>query len=202
MEKDFVGIGVDLPQLIKLPRFEDGRGYFNERAVFDRLFTPIVQMNHSMSKKNVLRGMHMQPRMAKYVMCVSGHIQDIIVDARPHSRGFGTYYVFYLKAEFNECLFVPPGCLHGFYTIEESNVVYLTSEKYDPLTETGSKWDDQELALPWAFLPEGLEERCEALSKRLYDPPLVSPRDDQLASFLSLKCQLERRVDRASNRDT
>ena len=50
-----------------------------------------VQLNHSFSRKNVLRGLHFQKKpleQGKLVSVISGEIMDVAADIRPHSKTF------------------------------------------------------------------------------------------------------------------
>jgi len=56
---------------------------------------------------------------SKLVECVSGHIHDIIIDARPNSKTFGMTKTYALDSAKANALFVPCGFLHGFYSDNE-----------------------------------------------------------------------------------
>ena len=63
----------------------DERGYFKETYSRDKyaragLHDAWVQDSVSRSRRNVLRGMHVDPRMAKLVQALEGTIYDVIVD--------------------------------------------------------------------------------------------------------------------------
>ena len=80
--------------LILQPKvFKDERGTFIEswnKSVFKSLGVNIlfIQDNQSVSKKNVLRGMHTQTKktQTKIVSVVKGKILDVVVDLRKNSK--------------------------------------------------------------------------------------------------------------------
>jgi dTDP-4-dehydrorhamnose 3,5-epimerase len=157
-------LGIADVLLITPPRFGDDRGYFSETYSAPRLAeagitAAFVQDNQSFSRaRGTIRGLHCQvaPRVqGKLVRVIRGAIWDVAVDARPGSASFGQHAAAVLSAE-NGCqLWVPPGFLHGFCTIEpETEVVYKVTELYDRASERGVIWTDPALALPWPVAPD------------------------------------------------
>jgi len=157
--------------LILEPRvFADDRGYFfesfNQRA-FDAAVgrtVTFVQDNHSVSRKNVLRGLHCQdPRpQGKLVRVVRGAVFDVAADIRPESPTCGRWVGVELTAANRRQLWVPPGLAHGFLVLsEEAEFLYKTTDFYAPSCERCLRWDDPTLAIRWP----------------LTAPPLLSPRD-------------------------
>ncbi len=79
------------PKKIKTTLYKDSRGYFKEvyrKNIINNTDFPFDVM--SFSKKNVLRGMHLQTRKAqgKYVSVIKGEILDVVVDLRKNSKTF------------------------------------------------------------------------------------------------------------------
>ena len=145
--------------LITPARFGDARGFFSETwtargSQAAGIGEPFVQDNHSMSQaRGVLRGLHCQlePHVqGKLVRVVRGAIWDVAVDARRGSPTFGQHVAAELSAANWRQLWVPPGFLHGFCTLEpDTEVMYKTSGYYDNASERGVIWNDPDLALPW-----------------------------------------------------
>jgi dTDP-4-dehydrorhamnose 3,5-epimerase len=138
--------------------FGDARGFFfeswNERA-FDALVgRPVrfVQDNHSMSARNVLRGLHYQVRQAqgKLVRVVAGEGYDVAVDLRRSSPTFGRWVGERLSAENHRMMWVPPGFAHGFVVLSDSaEFLYKTTDYYAPEHERTLLWNDPALAIDW-----------------------------------------------------
>jgi dTDP-4-dehydrorhamnose 3,5-epimerase len=145
-------------KIIKPKVFGDARGFFfesyNQRAFAQEagIDFSFVQDNHSRSTKNVLRGLHCQIRQpqGKLVRVVVGAIYDVAVDIRQSSPTFGQWVGVELTAEGHEMLWIPPGFAHGFLALTESvELLYKTTDYYDPTSEHCLRWDDPSLAIPW-----------------------------------------------------
>lgn len=136
----------------------DQRGLFREwykKTEFDSanvIFT-IAQANHSISDKNVLRGVHysISPNgQDKLVTCVAGSILDVLVDLRLGSPTYLKVEKVHLSPETGDVLFVPSGVGHSFLvTSDSASVVYLTSSEFDLVNEKTISPLDPELGLEW-----------------------------------------------------
>ena len=146
---------LDEPLLIEPVVHGDERGFFLEtyrRSAFAELGIDdeFVQDNHSRSRRGVLRGLHVQPGMAKLVRCARGAIFDVVVDVRPESPNFGRWEGHELSDANHRMLYCPDGFAHGFCVLsEEADVVYLCSDYYDPQTERAIAYDDPEIGVQW-----------------------------------------------------
>ncbi len=144
--------------LIEPRVFEDERGYFYESynaARFAELagFAPcFVQDNHSMSGRNVVRGLHYQlgRPQGKLVRVIAGAVFDVVVDLRRSSPGFGRWMGTELSAENRRQLWVPPGFAHGFLTLGEgAQCLYKTTGHWSPADERTLLWNDPALGIAW-----------------------------------------------------
>jgi len=150
--------------LVTPPRFGDARGFFSEvfklGAFRDAgVDIPFVQDNQSLSReRGVVRGLHCQVAphpQGKLVRCIKGAIWDVAVDARRGSPTSGQWDAAELSAENWAQLWVPPGFLHGFCTLQrDTEVIYKVTDVYDRDSERGVVWDDPDLALPWPVRPD------------------------------------------------
>ncbi len=149
--------------LVTPPRFGDSRGFFSEVFSAPRLAEagidlPFMQDNQSLSvAKGTVRGLHCQVApfvQGKLVRVIRGAIWDVAIDARVGSLTYGQHAAATLSAENWAQLWVPPGFLHGFCTLEpDTEVIYKVTAGYDRASERGVLWSDPTLALPWPVAP-------------------------------------------------
>ena len=147
--------------LVKFQTFNDKRGFFREwfkseeiSKVTDFNFS-FSQANLSFSLKGTLRGIHYslaKNGQAKYVTCIKGRIQDVIVDIRPDSPTFGKWIDIDLNEDSGSAILIEPNLGHGFLSLAESStVVYLTSSTYDPKNEFEINPFDIDLSIKWGL---------------------------------------------------
>ena len=155
---------VDGACLLEFQAYEDERGYFT-RAFCAKEFAKaglplkIVQANLAGSvTKGTLRGMHYQVapyEEAKLIRCIRGSIFDVVVDIRPASATYGSWFGAELNAENRLMMFVPNGCAHGYLTLaNDSEVYYLVSEFYESSAERGIRWNDPTFNVQWPITEE------------------------------------------------
>jgi dTDP-4-dehydrorhamnose 3,5-epimerase len=145
--------------LIDLQRLEDERGFFARawcRREFERhgLTADFVQANVGFShRRGTVRGMHYQrpPHAeAKLVRCTAGAVWDVIIDLRPESPTYRQWVGAELTAANRRMLYAPPGFAHGYQTlVDDSELVYETSQFYAPEAATGVRYDDPIFAIAW-----------------------------------------------------
>ena len=138
--------------LIKNRSFKDNRGYFKElirENVINKKFPFLVM---SFSKKNVIRGLHLQSKKSqgKFVSVLKGKIFDVAVDLRKNSKTFGKYYCCILSEKNSKSIFIPPGFAHGFQALAKENYVTYSCTKYrHSKSEIAIKFNDEDLGIKW-----------------------------------------------------
>jgi len=138
--------------IVKGKRFLDKRGFFRELLVEKLIKKKLVFHVVSKTKKNYLRGLHLQRKnvQGKYISVVKGKIFDVAVDCRKKSTTFGKYYKVILSDKNCTSIYIPPGFAHGLVGLDEENIVIYHCTKYrDENSETGIKWNDKTINIKW-----------------------------------------------------
>jgi dTDP-4-dehydrorhamnose 3,5-epimerase len=113
-----------------------------------------VQENMALSKlKGTLRGLHFQvaPHLeAKLVRCTRGSIFDIVLDLRPDSPTYRSWYGTRLSCDDGRMMYVPEGCAHGCQSLEDyTEISYLASARFAPDAARGVRHDDPAFGIGW-----------------------------------------------------
>ena len=151
---------------------KDIRGIFvkpfsNILPLFNEIHFEINEVSYSISKKNVIRGMHFQrPPMdyAKLIYLTSGSITDVLLDLRKTFNTYKSHISIDLSAHEN-ALFIPPGIANGYLSKEdETTVVYNLSIVYSQNHDDGIRWNS--FGYDWEV-----------------DVPILSDRDQSFIKF-------------------
>jgi dTDP-4-dehydrorhamnose 3,5-epimerase len=146
-------------QKIKGQAHFDDRGSFSEIFVRDELEVLIgssfsfEQINKSISKKGVIRGIHFSIKphyQKKLIRCDSGQILDVVVDLRVKSPTFKQYRTFNLSSVNNEMVYLESGMGHAYMALEDnSSVIYATTAKYNQALEYSINPFDTDIGIEW-----------------------------------------------------
>ncbi len=153
--------------IVRPEAHEDERGALAEIMRLDRLAAvgprpSFVQMNHSYSRANVLRGLHFQwdEPLGKYIRVLRGATFTAAVDIRKRSPTLGRHVALELSAENRTCLYAPPGFATGFCVLGDgAEVEYLYTAHYNPRGESNIRWNDAEIGIGWPLADPVLSER-------------------------------------------
>jgi dTDP-4-dehydrorhamnose 3,5-epimerase len=137
------------------------------RPTFEKLGLEFARAEefYSVSKRNVIRGMHLQlPPFAyhKCVFCIAGAVLDVVLDLRRQSSTYGMTLVRELNSNNHEMLMIPFGCAHGFAVLsDEATMLYQTDTIHSPSHDGGVRWDS--FGLVWPVAEPIVSERDRAL---------------------------------------
>jgi dTDP-4-dehydrorhamnose 3,5-epimerase len=139
--------------------FPDHRGYFHELFRGTEFFNDLgyrfelAQANCSVSHRGVIRGVHfteVPPGQAKYVVCGSGAVLDVVVDLRAGSPTYGRWAGVQLDDQARRAVFIPEGLGHAFMALSpQATVMYLCSTPYAPGIEHGVHPLDPAIGIDW-----------------------------------------------------
>jgi dTDP-4-dehydrorhamnose 3,5-epimerase len=134
------------------------------------IHTKFVQDNQSLSKKNVIRGLHFQVapyEQGKLVSVIKGKVLDVVVDIRKNSSTFGKQVSVELDDINKRILWIPPGFAHGFAVHQDDTIFfYKCTNFYDKSSEKGIRFNDSTLKINWGVRS-----------------PIVSDKDLRLMNF-------------------
>jgi len=133
------------------------------------LATRFAEEYYSVSRKNVLRGLHFQlPPMdhEKLVYCLSGTVLDVVLDIRIDSPTFGEHRMIELSADKGNMVYMPRGIAHGFMVTSDHAVMqYKVTSVYSPDHDAGILWNSAGIQWP-------------------VTSPVVSARDSAFPAFM------------------
>tara|TARA_B100000686_G_C16092942_1_gene619472 strand:+ start:67 stop:597 length:531 start_codon:yes stop_codon:yes gene_type:complete len=140
-------------KVIHSTNFEDRRGFFRE-SFLKKFFKKnnFVFQCISKSKKNVLRGLHLQTKFSqgKYVSVLKGKIIDVAIDLRKNSKTFGKHFKIELSSKNAKSIFIPEGFAHGFISLSFETIVHYSCTNYRSAKhEIGIMWNDKDLKIKW-----------------------------------------------------
>ena len=162
----------DLTVCVNRPH-KDYRGYLKELLKEKNIRKKFVFSILSFSKKNVVRGLHIQTKesQGKYVSVLKGKIFDVAVDLRKNSKTFGKYYSCILSESNSKSVYIPPGFAHGFLTLGKENYVLYSCTQYrNSKFEKSIRFDDKNLKIKWPSVN-----------------PIISNKDRKAMSFTEYK---------------
>ena len=155
--------------LIETNVLKDIRGDFTkifQNSYFEELdgFSP-KECYISTSKKNVLRGFHLQLNESihgKIVSCLAGKVLDVFVDLRKNGN-FGKVYSKILSSKNRDTIFIPKGYGHDFINLddEDATLLYLVETEHSPENDTGVKWNSVDFE--WPIISPIISERDKKL---------------------------------------
>jgi dTDP-4-dehydrorhamnose 3,5-epimerase len=165
--------------LIEIEPSADERGFFARsvcREEFARhgLDSTFIQQSVSSNPLvGTLRGLHYQApphEEERLVRVTRGSVFDVIVDIRPESPTYGSWFAAELSADNRRQLYIPKGFAHGFQTTQpDTEMLYQMTVAFHPEVSRGIRWDDSNLAIDWPAAANRLVSR-----KDLQLPPFSS----------------------------
>ena len=138
--------------IIQNKKFLDKRGFFKELIKEKLLKKKFPFVVSSFSRKNVIRGLHIQLKnsQSKYISVIKGKIFDVSLDLRPRSKTFGKIFTIELSEKNCKSIFIPEGFAHGFCGMDRENyIIYACSKYRNAKSEIGIKWNDNHLNIKW-----------------------------------------------------
>lgn len=151
--------------------FNDSRGSLIKPVSFDLqgIKFDVKETWFTCSKKNVIRGMHMQIDpypINKLVSVIQGKVIDVVLDCRKESSTFGMFEHFLISAAENKLIKIPIGCAHGYKVLEDNTItMYMSDNLHHGLSDVGYHYNS--FGYNWDIAQ-----------------PIISERDNNLPDFI------------------
>jgi len=159
--------------IFKNKSFKDKRGYFKELIKEKQIKKKLPFTVMSYSKKNVIRGLHIQTKKSqgKFISVLKGRVYDVALDLRKNSKTFGKYFSCILSEKNSQSIYIPPGFAHGFCGLDKENyIIYSCTQYRNANSESAIKYNDKKLNIKWPT-----------------NNPVVSKKDQNAITFIEFK---------------
>ena len=159
--------------IFKNKSFKDKRGHLKELIKEKQIKKKLPFTVMSYSKKNVIRGLHIQTKKSqgKFISVLKGRVYDVALDLRKNSKTFGKFFSCVLSEKNSKSIYIPPGFAHGFCALDKENyVIYSCSQYRSARSEKAIKYNDKKLNIKWPI-------------KKL----IVSKKDQKAITFIEFK---------------
>lgn len=143
--------------------FADNRGFFFEELRTSSLPAEVpnfVQDSISYSKRNVLRGMHLQHEQWQLITLLSGQILDVVLNLDKKSSEYKQSSAISLSWDGTNQVLIRPGIAHGYAVLGENAMIhYKSSVYYEQSAQMGVHWQSNEIVHYWPDQSWKLSER-------------------------------------------
>jgi dTDP-4-dehydrorhamnose 3,5-epimerase len=157
-----VDTGIDSVSPLPLTIHSDDRGSLTEtyRGEWIPGSPAMAQANLSISRPNVLRGLHFHRKQDDYWCVIQGTAFVALYDLRSSSSTTGKKSEIRIAAEEQRFgLYIPRGVAHGFYAETSVTLQYLVDQYFTGEDEFGIAWDDPDVGIAWPAEHPELSER-------------------------------------------
>ena len=152
---------------ITLDAFEDHRGHYVETYNEDLynkhgIDVKFIQDDISVSKKNVLRGIHGDQETWKLISCLEGKFYLVVINNDENSSQYMQWESFTLSEQNRTQLLVPPRFGNGHLVLSERAIFhYKQNTYYNPNGQFTICWNDPKYNIKWPIKKPILSERDE-----------------------------------------
>jgi dTDP-4-dehydrorhamnose 3,5-epimerase len=145
--------------------FSDERGSFLEEYNEQKfkkngIDVRFIEDDISLSKKDVLRGIHVSFNTWKLISCLKGKAFYVVVNCLKESKNFGKWESFELSDSNHYSILVPPMYGSSYFAVTDIMIHYKQSAYYNPTDQFTYRWDEPKFGIKWPA-----------------NKPILSPRD-------------------------
>lgn len=144
--------GVEVKELVT---HADERGFFREIIrETDAFFGHFGQWSHSLMYPGTGKAWHIHREQTDWWYCI-GALKVGLYDLREGSLTRGQTVTLLMGERYGAtCLKIPPGVAHGCRALEQTHLLYITSNVYNPADEGRIPHDDPTIGFDWTAFPE------------------------------------------------
>ena len=119
-----------------------------------------IQDDISISKKNVLRGVHGDRKTWKLISCLYGKFYLVVVNNDKRSKDFKKWTSFILDDKNKYMVLVPPKFGNGHYVLSKKAIFYYKQNTmYDRKSQFTINWKDPKYKFKWPCKKPILSQR-------------------------------------------
>jgi|SRR3989344_676661 len=161
-------LSTTLQGVLKIERykFEDHRGIYGEiykkKEYFDAgIEIEFIEQDFSFSRRNVLRGLHGDPKTWKLISCPYGALYLVVLNYDQTSLHFGKWEAFVLTPQNCLQILIPPMHANGHLILSEWAIFHYNQSEYytDGNNQFTVRWDDPRFNIHWPIANPILSER-------------------------------------------
>ena len=115
-----------------------------------------IKFNHdkfSLSKKNVLRGLHGDSKTWKLLSCVYGKLYLVVVNYQKKSNGYLKWKSWILSHKNRLQILIPPNYANGYLCLSKQCVLhyklFYKGSYFDTKKQFAIKWNDPKIKIKW-----------------------------------------------------
>jgi len=148
-----------LPGVLKITKrglFEDYRGLYGEiykkKEYLDAgIAIDFIEQDFSLSRKNVLRGLHGDPKTWKLISCLYGTFYLVVLNYDQNSPHFGNWESFTLHQRDGLQILIPPMHANGHLILSDWAMFHYNQSEYytDGSNQFSVRWNDPRFNIRW-----------------------------------------------------
>jgi dTDP-4-dehydrorhamnose 3,5-epimerase len=152
-----------------LPTYEDNRGFLSS------FWTPkvgtFVEDRYSVSKQNVLRGLHGDAMTDKLIVVLHGEVEFFATPYYKNHKDFGKHTFLKLSGAEPRSVYLPRGYINGHLCISSECVFFYKWSHYYKGAENQVSvgYDDEDLSILWSVTNPILSDRDRLCTTKFRD---------------------------------
>ncbi|MEK7507150.1 MAG: dTDP-4-dehydrorhamnose 3,5-epimerase family protein [Patescibacteria group bacterium] len=167
-----------LPGVLLIERyaFTDFRGRYGEIYARDAyreagINIDFKEQDFSVSRKNVLRGLHGDSKTWKLISCLHGSFYMVVLNFDRESKYFGKWEAFTLSPENQLQILVPPKHGNGHLVLTDRAIFHYNQSEYYSGAENQFtvRWDDSKFNIKWPISEKPILSKRDAEATYITD---------------------------------